>query len=339
MTRFDRRLALNGTLAVFLECVMITGCSSGSNVTGGTPTSNSGMTKKSGAASDQESDEADLPGEISGAFLTCSFVSTEETGFPQTDDQHSVGCSLRDNGGEKVDLSHFETSLTELDASQKELPTQTRMAESDSPWHLFAQIPLDTPRDHKLAFTVRQARTEQKIKTYQFEVIGLYGATLSSNTVVEVVGKMLVGGTWNRSASFNLAEVNPFGTMEQTPILPSAFCEGGVVREQQDTSCMSKLGNTLNTLVQDIGLVNKAVDKKRKTTKKSAACFVTINEAKCGTTFAFEVVKSAPVLEGGGCLMILSPDGLVIYGRSQIDTYHMNTGLLEQYVKAKPCSG
>jgi hypothetical protein len=326
-----------GALAALLQVSLLLSCSNGSLVTGETAQANSGMTQKSGSAPDNEGDAADLPSEISGAFLTCSFVTTEDTSFPPRDDHHSVGCGLRDSSGEKVDLSRFETSLTQLDAAQKELPTQTKMAPSGSPWHLHTQIALNTPRDHRLAFSVRQARTDQKIKTYQFEIIGLYGASLSSGTVVEVVDKLSVGGTWSKTANLNLAGTQPIRSTANTPVIASTFCADGVVRKKFDQSCVSPLGQILSNIGQEINYFNMAIDTKNKTTKKSAACFTQISETKCGTTFGLEIVGTSPVLEGAGCLLIMSPDAMLIYGKSQIETYHLNAGLLAQYVKAKAC--
>ena len=325
-----RGVKISGALAALLQSLILMGCSSGSLVTGETPQVNSGMTNKSGAA-DNEGDEADLPGEISGAFLTCSFVATGESGFPQTDDYQSVGCGLRDNGREKVDLSRFETSLTQLDASQNELPTQSKLAPAGSTWHLFTQIRIDTPRDHRLAFTVRQARTDQNIKTYQFGIMDLYEASLSSDTVLELVGNMPIGGT------FTLLSGPGSNSVGDYAVFPIAFCDNGVIRDRVDTSCQSKFGQSITNISSTFGITNSRIEKKSKTTKTAAVCLKQINEAKCGTLLGLESAGLKPVLEGGGCFMINSQDSILIYSRSQIETYHLNARLLEQYVKAKTC--
>jgi hypothetical protein len=321
-------------------------CSTQSSVRGGdaaariptdggkTPTNN-----KSGSVKpdlDEESAESSLPQEISGAFLTCSYVTAKESGFPESTERVPVGCVVE--RGE----SQFEDSLYDLDMklyspSKNVEEIDIRPSISNTKWQRFAHLPRAGKTKHSFGMVLTDKRSGESYGPLLFPVTKL---TSSSDEVT----LNLVGSYVPNAVHSIETQDNPLNQKNiDTPILPAAICSDGMIRESVDMNQYKDIvavgGAIIGKVIQ--GIANKDIvpsEKIEVNSKPTRAvrCFGIAKEA--GPNSYSETIRTQPVLEGGGCFILQSEQGVVVYDQKTINKYNIKREFLETYVLKNQCS-
>jgi hypothetical protein len=108
-----------------------------------------GPSRSEETESEDEEEEADVPEEISGAFLVCDF----ESEINETEPYQTIGCAAKDNIGNRYPADHdFELTLNNHLTT---IPIQTTSS-SDPMWDVMADIPTSSLKlpDAKLKMNV-----------------------------------------------------------------------------------------------------------------------------------------------------------------------------------------
>ena len=338
MPRIDKKLVVSGTLAMLLQGNLLVGCSSGSLVSGETPQSDSGMTKKSGVTTDLESDEADLPSEISGAFLTCSFVPVKEGGFGESSSHAPVGCALMKDDA-KVRDAYLTLKLGLFKQDGEQLLFDTKEAPQESQWHYYGHLNRQNTRDLYLGITVTDQRNGKSSKPIKFPVTDLK----PSQGNEDEIALNLAGGYVSEKRH------NVDGTVSNnidTPFLPKAYCmPGGVLRREVDVTQYKNqivsVGRRIAEFIDGTGILGSnqlAPSKKLQDGRppKDSGCFSCAKQADPERWD--QTVRESAVIEAEGCLFLQSSTGILIYGAEQRKTYNINREYLAKFVKAHQCA-
>jgi hypothetical protein len=327
-----------------------TACSSGGALDGSGSGSKTPTNLKRGNVSsgseDTESNEADSPQEIAGGFLTCAYVSTSESGFPESEDLVPVGCGIAKNGQKVTNPNHtYKMGLYHQDKKPDSMVT--RQASPSSRWHGYGHLPRLNKSDHLLGITVTNQEDNLSEGPIYFPVKDL--KPISQEAMLNLVGGYRPSGNFpmetawpNQQMMVDLGLIQPLDN-KTSPIVPLTVCENGVRRKEYDMSQTPGLlamggviAKQLGTVV-DSPILKMNMDLKPTHKPKEAKCFVFAKEA-AKEKWDKPIGTPKPVLEGEGCLILQSSEGFFIYDRDAVKKNNLNKEVLESYVNARLCS-
>lgn len=345
-------MVVRRNLRSFTACTLVSGalaCSSGGPLDGSgsgskTPTN---LKKGSGTSEsdDNESSEADSPQEIAGGFLTCSYVSPSESGFPDSEDLVPVGCVIAKNG-QKITSPNNTYKIGLYTSDKKHDSMATRQASQSSKWHGFGHLARLNKSDHLLGITVTNRDSNQSQGPAYFPVKDL--KPVSQEVMLNLVGGYRPSGNFPMETAWpNQQMMADLGLIQQlnnktSPIVPLTVCENGVKRREYDMSQTPDLlsmgaviAKELGTVV-DVPLFKMNLELKATYKPKEVQCFVLVKEA-AKEKFDKPIGTPKPVLEGEGCLFLQSSEGFFIYDQDAVKKNNINKEVLESYVKARLC--
>ena len=341
---YHRNLIIAWRLLGFL--MIGVACSTQSTVKGGDANSrapggnnNASNYNKSGSGkpeADDESAESNLPQEISGGFLTCSYVTPKESGFKDSTENAPVGCVV------KQDESKFENDFYDLDIklyspSKNVEELDTRPAVPSSKWHGFAHLPREGKTKHSLGMILTDKRSGESYGPLLFPVNKLTSS--SDEFTLNLVGFYVPNTVHSIETPDNPV---PTGNLD-TPILPASFCSDGMIRDSVDMSQYKDIiavggsifGRVIESITGDQIVPSRKLLVNTEPTKK-ISCFGLAKEA--GPSSYSKTIRTQPVLEGSGCLFLQSKDGRVVYDQKTIIRYNIKREFLETYVLQNQCS-
>lgn len=328
----------------------VTACSSAGPLDGSGSGSKSPTNLKRGTNSsgsdDNESTEADSPQEIAGGFLTCSYVSPSESGFPDSEDLVPVGCVIAKNG-QKITNPNHTYKIGLYTADKKPDSMATRQASPSSKWHAYGHLSRLNKSDYLLGITVTNRENNQSEGSVYFPVKDL--KPVSQDVTLNLVGEYRPSANFpmetawpNHQMMADLGLIQPLDNKE-SPIVPLTVCENGVKRKEYDMSQTPDLlsmggviAKQLGTVV-DVPLFKMNMELKETHKPKQVQCFVFVKEA-AKEKWDKPIGTPKPVLEGEGCLFLQSSEGFFIYDQDAVKKNNINKEVLESYVKARLCT-
>lgn len=336
-------------IAALLIGSLVACSSAGSLDSKGAKSQNPANLKKSGpsdGAQESEMAEADTPQEIAGGFLTCAYVSHQESGFAESEDSMPVGCALMKNGRKLRNPKYsFKVGLYNSDKKPEKMPTKP--ASSSSKWHGYGHLGRVGKTDHLLGMVVTDVERNESFATFYFPVKDLGVDT--QEAMLSLVGGYESAGSFDMAGSFP-KQAGDFGQEisgitvdnKKTPILPLAACDQGTIRPEYDPrqsddpwAMVFVFGSAVGKIA-DIDQLKTNSSQREKKKPKNISCFVLAREAakeKSDKIFG----KPRPVVEGEGCLILQSPEGFVIYDQQAIRQKNIKKEYLEAYVQARFC--
>jgi hypothetical protein len=123
--------------------VMLTSCNDTSSL--------SSKDKKSTEKEDDENEEANVPVEVSGAFLTCDWA-----GEPSQSEDTLIGCAVNGKDGEPLDRQDRTFTLSLHDKDDTQVPMVTKDSSANTDWHTVAELPSSHRESGYLKMTVRK---------------------------------------------------------------------------------------------------------------------------------------------------------------------------------------
>jgi hypothetical protein len=346
------RLAKNLRMLEATLYVGLVACSSAAPIDGKGPEGKSATTVNksngTGDPDDPESAQADSAQEIAGGFLTCAYVSTEESGFSQSDEYMPVGCAVR-RKGRKVSDPGLSYQIGLYDSEKMPDRMETKSAPAASKWHGFGHLPRAKKTNYFLGMAVTNRETKRTEGPVYFPVRDLLIEGDASSVSLNLVGPYVSSGLYNMGGSIPqvLQDLAALGGInfsnETTPILPAAACSSGHIHDKYDLSKYNdpiiRLGDAVGSVGEsqniDVLKQNRSLTAE-KIKPKTVECFVMVKEAD-RNNWGKSVGTPQAVLEGEGCLFLQSKIGFVIYDRAQIEKYNIKKDFLETYVKARMC--
>lgn len=321
----------------------VTACSSAGPLDGSGSGSKSPTNLKRGTNSsgsdDNESTEADSPQEIAGGFLTCSYVSPSESGFPDSEDLVPVGCVIAKNG-QKITNPNHTYKIGLYTADKKPDSMATRQASPSSKWHGFGHLARLNKSDHLLGITVTNQENNQSEGQVYFPVKDL--KPVSQEVMLNLVGGYQPSGNFpmetawpNQDLLVSLGIIQKLDN-KKSPIVPLTVCENGVRRKEYDMSQTPDLLSKIGEFAKQFG-AGGDMDLTPKYKPKKVECFVFVKEA-AKEKWDRPIGTPKPVLEGEGCLFLQSSEGFFIYDQDAVKKNNINKEVLESYVKARLCT-
>jgi hypothetical protein len=286
-----------------------------------------------------------MPQEIAGGFLTCSYVTREESGFAESSDFVPVGCAIQKNG-EKITDPNLAYKVGLYFPNKMPDTMDAKVATASSKWHGYGNLPRANKTKHFLGITLIDKQNNRPTETVYFPVKDLEPD--SQDSLLRLVGDYVPSGNYNMEESSS-PEATEFARLfgmkpdnKKTPILPAASCAQGVKRPDYDLSQFEDLVMTtaqISEMVGNLGVESLKQNRSQAMTNKPKAisCFVPVKEAR-KNQWKTPVGTPKPVLEGEGCLFLQSSDGFVIFDQAQIAKYNIKKESLERYVKARMCA-
>jgi hypothetical protein len=124
-----------------------------------------------------DDEKGDEPAEVAGAFLTCSYLTSD--GESATGENSPIGCAvIEDDHKQDPEGRTYALSLTDGTGSDAGLPTLA--AELDSEWHMLASFPNALVEDGMLKMTVTGGAEP---KTYNLAAKDIGATKLLGNSV------------------------------------------------------------------------------------------------------------------------------------------------------------
>ena len=300
--------------------------------------------QSSGDKISSEGDTADLPQEITGAFLTCSYVTSEEGGFPPSPDHVTVGCVIELNGS-KLSEEKYESKIGLYSSARQPESLATRKAPPNSKWHGFGHLPRAGQTEKLLGMTITNTGNDETYGPLYFPVNQL--GVDSDEALFNLVGGYVTSGGANLASGiadfFARMNVSP----ENTPILPEAYCDAGRIRNQWDPQqyddVRAKVGGATGSILRDLKIFKDDVVADPNLTKpesikptRDVTCFILAKLA--AKDDLVKILKTEPVLEGSGCFLLQSKqDGTIVYDRPSIEKYNISKKYLQTYVLSHLC--
>jgi hypothetical protein len=198
---------------------------------------------KNGENADDENSMADLPTEIAGSFLTCSYVTPKESGFSPSDTNMPVGCAVM-MGEEKVTDNRYSYKLKLYDTQNKSQPLATKLAPESSSWHHYGDLGRYGVHDKNLGMTITDRQSGVEYKPLRFPVRNLRAQ--DQDAMLNLVGGYKSGGHYPRPR-----QNGELTTMHEWGIVQRAFCDGSKRLAEADRTQV----NTIQGLpgVQELG--------------------------------------------------------------------------------------
>jgi hypothetical protein len=299
-------------------------------------------------ADDREEEYTDLPQEIAGGFLTCSYTTPAESGFPPSQTHIPVGCGVKKEN-KKFISPYFSYKMKLISPAKKYEAIENLQAAESSQWHAYGKLPRTGKTKHLLGMVLIDSRSGKSHGPLTFPVSGLTPS--SDAATLNLIDEIMPSGLMSLYDPVNdgdlqlpdfLKALSP--NNRDTPILPASLCDNGVRRNRFDLSQFSDPIIQIGMLGAPIAeratgkqlLSNTDLDGKRKPTK-NVSCF---HMAKQAAPESYtNSINQDYVIEGEGCLFLQSKDGYIIFDRNDLEKYNIKRPFLETYVKARMCSG
>jgi hypothetical protein len=326
---------------------MIAACNSAPIPKGNEDSATSITLKKQQSTGDKissEGDTTDLPQEITGAFLTCNYVTSEEGGFPPSPDHVPVGCMIELNG-RKLSEDTYESKIGLYSSAKQPDFLATRKASAKSKWHGFGHLPRAGQTEKLLGMTITNKDSDETYGPLYFPVNRL--GVESDEALFNLVGGYVTSGGANLDSGvadfFASRNVSP----ENTPILPEAYCDAGRIRAQWDPQqyddVRAKIGGVTGLILRDLKIVRDDVVADPNLTKpesikptRDITCFILAKLA--AKDDLVKILKTEPVLEGGGCFLLQSKqEGTIVFDRPSIARFNISKKYLQTYVLSHLC--
>ena len=337
--------SLNGASILLSILIIGVACSTQSSIKGGdadvkTPSDGSKNPSKNKSGSGkpdlaEESAEATLPQEISGAFLTCSYVTDRESGFTDSSQNAPVGCVVK-QGESKFENDSYDLDIKLYAPNKNVEEIDTRPAPLSSKWHRFAHLLKEGKTKHSFGMVLTDKRSGEVYGPLLFPVNKLTSS--SEEATLNLVGSYVPNTVHSIETPDNPARSNNL----DTPILPAAICSDGMIRESVDMSQYKDIvavgGSFIGKFIQ--GITKEQIVPSEKVLVNSkptreVACFILAKEA--GPSSYSKTIRTQPVLEGAGCFILQSKEGRVVYDQKTINKYNIKREFLETYVLKNRC--
>jgi hypothetical protein len=337
------------TSVSLLACLYlpILSCSNGPTGTGSANDSKKVTVSKNGENQDDENSLADLPSEIAGGFLTCSYVTPKEAEFSPSDTNVPVGCAVM-MGADKVTDNRYTYKLKIYNTQKKSQPLATKIAPESSSWHQYGDLGRYGNQDKNLGMTIADRQSGVEYKPLLFPIRNLRAQ--EPDAMLNLVGGYKSGGHYARPRqNGNLTSMYNWG------IVPESFCDGSKRLPEADRTKVKTIQGMPG--VQELGEILDAFTGKEGIDKISNM-EITAKVIRTGETAVACPVKtqitdqSKPslwpplplpgggqyVVEGAGCLFISYFDEqgtwrVLMYDQDDRRESGIDKGLLESFVK------
>lgn len=323
------------------------GCSNSPTSAGSANDGKRVTVSKNGENPDDENALADLPSEIAGSFLTCSYVRPKEAGFSPSDTNMPVGCAVV-MGEDKIGYNHYGYKLKLYDTEKKSQPLATKLAPESSSWHQYGDLGRYGNHDKNLGMIIVDRQTGVEYKPLLFPIRNL--RSREPDVILNLVGGYKSGGHYARPRqNGSLTSMHDWG------IVPRAFCDGSKrlpeadrtkVKTIQGMPGVQELGEILDAFTGKEGIDKisnmEITAKVIRTGETGVACPVKtqITDQSKPNLWPPEPLPGGGqyVVEGAGCLFISYFDEqgtwrVLMYDQDDRRESGIDKGLLESFVK------